>query len=181
MGSTLPSTAGRKFVDHVKSERGAETRSAADQPKVWWGLAESPISAVSPVIWSARQATRIDRSAYRAIEMVPFEQTSAGNVLSQCDIPRHRRHEGHQQHDGLVSQQTIPPARDEGTHWAGAQRPKALSSPVERPKGFWRMVPTRWASQKVYTRPGARERRLAGGAGSFFRGARREGKCSSRE
>jgi hypothetical protein len=111
------------------------------------------------------------------LEMVPFEQTSAGNVLSQCDTPRHRRHEGHQQHNGLVSQQTISPARDEGTHWAGAQRPNAHNSPVKRPEAR-RMLPTRLDSQIVDTYAGALRRRVSIGGGAPFRGARREDKCS---
>lgn len=89
-----------------------------------------------------------------SLPMVPFEQTKAGYVLSQCDTPRHRRHEGHQQHDGLVKHDAISLARDEGTHWAGAQRPKTHSRPVERPE-----EPTHGtdSAKSVYTRCSAKE------------------------
>ena len=174
MVSTFPSTAGRKAVARLKSARGAETGSASDQPKVWWGSGQNSSSAERAAIWNASRAARIDRPTHRRIEMVPFEQISAGNVLSQCDTPRHRRHEGHQQRDGLVSEQTIPPARDEGTHWAGAQRPKAHSSPVERPRDSGGCFPASGAPQIACTQSGARREGSPLAQGRFSARSRRE-------
>ena len=71
-------------------------------------------------------------------EMAHSSGRIAGNVLTHCDTPQRPTAEGAPA--TLTDKQTLgrklspPSARESGTQWAGAQRPKAESRPKKHPQ-----------------------------------------------